>query len=97
MYELLLRTVYALTKLLFGGLFPELLRNSGNKYQDNNLVSALTVRHSSTYIILYMQNNQQNTAECEPSAYFLECINCEYNLTSGFQVVSPDFRNLHRT
>ena len=35
-------------------LFPSLLRNSGNKHQNNPLVSAETVRHSSTYIILYI-------------------------------------------
>ena len=39
--------------MLFWYLFPSLLRNSGNKHQNNTLVSAETVRHSSTYIILY--------------------------------------------
>ena len=34
--------------------FPSLLCNSGNKHQNNTLVSAWTVRHSSTYIILYV-------------------------------------------
>ena len=47
------RTVSALTRVLLWYLFPSLLRNSGNKHQDNPLVSAKTVRHSSTYIILY--------------------------------------------
>ena len=54
MYVLLWRTVYALTRLLFWCLFPSLLRNSGNKHQNNPLVSAETVRHASTYIILYV-------------------------------------------
>ena len=44
----------ALTRVLFWGLFRSLLRNSGNKHQNNPLVSAETVRHSSTYIILYL-------------------------------------------
>ena len=30
------------------------LHNSGNKHQNNPLVSAETVRHSSAYIILYI-------------------------------------------
>ena len=29
-------------------------RNSGNKHQNNPLVSAETIRHSSAYIILYI-------------------------------------------
>ena len=53
MYVLSWRTVSALTRVLFWYLFPLLLRNSGNKHQNNPLVSAETVRHSSTYIILY--------------------------------------------
>ena len=40
MYVLLWRTVYALTRVLFWCLFPLLLRNSGNKHQNNPLVSA---------------------------------------------------------
>ena len=38
-------------------LFPSLLRNSGNKHKNNPLVSAETVRHLSTYIILYVYNS----------------------------------------
>ena len=56
MYVLLWRTVCALTRVLFWCLFPELLRNSGNKHQNNPLVSAETVRHSSTYVILYVNH-----------------------------------------
>ena len=52
-YVLLWWTVSALTGVLFWYLFPSLLRDSGNKHQNNPLVSAKTVRHSSTYIILY--------------------------------------------
>ena len=54
MYVLSWRTVSALTRVLFWCLFPSLLRNSGNKHQNNPLVSAKTVRHASTYIILYI-------------------------------------------
>ena len=54
MYVLSWRTVSALTRVLFWCLFHSLLRNSGNKHQNNPLVSAETVRHSSAYIILYI-------------------------------------------
>ena len=54
MYVLLWPTVYVLTRALFWCLFPSLLRNSGNKHQNNPLVSALIVHHASTYIILYL-------------------------------------------
>ena len=54
MYVLEWRTVSALTRVLFWYLFPSLLHNSGNKHQNNPLVSAETIRHSSTYIILYI-------------------------------------------
>ena len=54
MYVLSWRTVSALTRVLFWYLFPSLLRNSGNKHQNNPLVSAETIRRSSTYIILYL-------------------------------------------
>ena len=56
MYVLSRWTVSALTRVLIWCLFPSLLRNSGNKHQNNPLVSAETVRHSSTYIILYFQH-----------------------------------------
>ena len=45
MYALSWRTVSALTRVLFGCLF---------EHQNNPLVSAETVRHSSAYIILYV-------------------------------------------
>ena len=48
------RTVYALTIWLFWCLFPELRSNEGNKHQNNTRVSAKTVRHESTYIILFL-------------------------------------------
>ena len=57
MYVLSWRTVSALNRVLFLSLFPSLLRNSGNKHQNYPLVSAETVRHSSTYISLYIPQN----------------------------------------
>ena len=54
MYVLSWRIVSALTLVLLWCLFPSLRRNSGNKHQNNPLVSAETVCHSSTNIILYI-------------------------------------------
>ena len=51
MHELSWRTVSVLTWVLFWSLFPSLLCNAGNKHQNNPLVSAETVRHSSTCIL----------------------------------------------
>ena len=42
------------TLVLFWYWFPTLLRNSGTKHQNDPLVGAETVRHSSAYIILYL-------------------------------------------
>ena len=53
MHVLSWRNVYAFIRVLFRCLFPPLLRNLGNKHQNNPLVSTETVRHSSTYIILF--------------------------------------------
>ena len=36
------------------------LSNSGNKYKSSPLVSAETVRHASTYIILYLHRSHEN-------------------------------------
>ena len=52
-YVLSWGTVSVLTQVFSWCLFPELRSTSGNKHQKNPLVSAETVRHSSTYIILY--------------------------------------------
>ena len=56
MYVLSWRTVSALTQVLFLCLFPSLFHNLGNKHKNNSLVTAETVRHSSTYIILNVLN-----------------------------------------
>ena len=49
---LLWRTVHVFTRMLILCLFPSLLRNSGNKRQNDPLVSAQTSWPSSTCIIL---------------------------------------------
>ena len=54
MYVLAWRTACALTRVLFWCLFPEFRSNEGNKHQNNTRVSAQTVRHKSTYIILFL-------------------------------------------
>ena len=48
--ELFLRSI----ECYFWCLFPSLLHNSGNKQKNKPLVSAETVRHSSTFIIHYI-------------------------------------------
>ena len=60
MYVLEWRTVSALTRGFFWCLFPELLRNSGNKHQENTWVSAETVRHESTYTILFLTRHKES-------------------------------------
>ena len=59
-----LQTVSALTRVLFWCLFLSLLRNSGNKHPNIPLVSAETVRQSSTYIILYALSWDQTVPGC---------------------------------
>ena len=58
MYVLEWRIVSALTRGVFWCLFPELRSNEGNKYQNNTRVSAETVRHESTYIILFLTRHK---------------------------------------
>ena len=54
MYVLSWRTGSVLTRVLFRYLSPPLLGNLENKHQNDPLVSIETVRHLSTYIILYI-------------------------------------------
>ena len=56
MHVLEWQTVSALTRGLFGGLFPELRSKEGNKDQNNTRVSAKTIRHESTYIIYFLHD-----------------------------------------
>ena len=60
MYVLQWRTVSALTRGLFWCLFPELRSNEGNKHHNNIRVSAETVRHESTYIILFQTRHNES-------------------------------------
>ena len=48
------------SQVLFWCLFPSLLCNEGNKHQNNTRVSAETVRHESTYIILYLTRHNES-------------------------------------
>ena len=59
MYVLEWRTVSALARGLFWCLFPELRSNEGNTHQNNTRVSAETVRHESTYIILFLTRHNE--------------------------------------
>ena len=59
MYVLDWRTVSALTSGLFWCLFTE-FRNEGNKQQNNTPVSVGTVRHESTYIILFLTRHNES-------------------------------------
>ena len=52
------RTVSALTRGLFWCLFPE-LRSYNYKHQNNTRVSAETVRHESTYIMLFLTRHNE--------------------------------------
>ena len=66
MYVLEWRNVSTLAGGLFLCLFPELRSNEGNKHPNNTRVSVETVRHKSTYIILFLTwhnesiNNDKN-------------------------------------
>ena len=53
------RTVYASTRMLFGCLFSSLLYDSGNTHQNNTILSAYAVPHSSTYLILYISTQAE--------------------------------------
>ena len=59
MYVLEWRTVSVRTRALFLYLFPELRSKEGNKHKNNTQVSAETVRHEGTYIVLFL------TRHCE--------------------------------
>ena len=60
MYVLEWQTVSVFMRGLFWCLFPELWSNEGNKHQNNAQVSAETVRHESTYIILFVTWNNES-------------------------------------
>ena len=45
---------------LFLYLFPELRSNEGNKHKNNTRVSAETVCHESTYIILFLTRHNES-------------------------------------
>ena len=57
------QTVSALTRGSFWCLFPELQGNEGNKHQNDTRVSTETVRHESTYIILFLTRHNESINE----------------------------------
>ena len=69
MYVLEWRIVSALTRGLFWCLFPELRSNEGNKYQDNTRVSTKTVRHESSYIILFLTRHNESINEYKTTSF----------------------------
>ena len=69
MYVLEWRTVSALSRMLFGFLFPELRSNDGNKHQNNTRVSEETVRHESIYIILFLTRHNESINDEKPRSF----------------------------
>ena len=60
MYVLEWRKVSAPTRGLFSCLFPELRIKVGNKHKNITRVGAETVRHESTYIILFLMRRNES-------------------------------------
>ena len=69
MYVIAWRTVNALTRGLFWCLFPELCSNEGQKHQNNTRVSAWTVRHKSTYIILFFTRHNESKNDTKATIF----------------------------
>ena len=70
MYVIERQTVSVSTRGLFWCLFLELRCNEGNKDQNSIRVSAETVRHESTYIILFLtQNNESINDDTNDNLY----------------------------
>ena len=69
MYVLEWRIVSALTRGLVWCLFPELRSNEGYKHQNNTRVSAETVRHESTYIILFLTRRNESMNEYKTTCF----------------------------
>ena len=65
MYVLEWRTVSALTRGLFLCLFPVLRSDEGDKHKNNTRVSAATVRHESTKIILFLTRHKESINDDE--------------------------------
>ena len=80
--------VSALTRRLFWCLFPELRSNKGNKHQNNTQVSAETVCHKSTYIILFLTwhkqsaNDDKNDESYRSSPCLTRCFHSDGDVTT---------------
>ena len=90
MYVLSWRTVSVPTRVLFWYLFPSLLRNSGNKHQNNPLLSAETIRHSSTYITIYI-SGVDNTLAATIIIHIIICINYTFIIKKNILQKSIQF------
>ena len=78
MYVLEWRTVSVLTKGLIWCLLPELWSNEGNKHQNNTRVSIETVRHESTYIILFLTRPNESMRKDKNNDLYTSspCLTC---------------------
>ena len=63
-------TVSALTRRLFWSLFPELWSNKGIEYQNNTRVTTETVRHESTYIMLFLTRHNKSINDDNQDALY---------------------------
>ena len=63
------RTVSGLTRGLLWCLFPGLRSNEGNKHHNNTRVSAETVRHESTYFILFLTRHNDSINDDEMTIF----------------------------
>ena len=65
-------------RVLFWCLFPELRSNDGNKQEHNTQVGTETVRHESTYIILFLTGYEESINDDENDDLYISspCITC---------------------
>ena len=90
MYVLEWGTISVLTRGLFWCLFPELRSNEGNRYQNNTQMSAETVRHQSTDIILYIAS-----IACEVTQKYMGNIYPLQNTAKTMYIILPVYCFLH--
>ena len=74
-------------------LFPELRSNKGNKHKNNPLVSAETIRHSSTFIILFLTWHNESINDDKNNGLYTSstCLTClVFILLMTSQSISDD-------
>ena len=57
-------------------LFPEMRSNEGNKHQNNTRVSAETVRHESTNIILFLARHNKSINDDKNDDLYASSVPC---------------------